>query len=127
MPVNGSFESSIELNSQDSADPFVMYLWDNLLKNGIRAIPRMMVDEEADCVMSLMPVAEPQRYGIAELSADGKKVLRCVEKPKEPKSNLAVICVFAFNSSFIRAYPKLSPSWRNEMEITDEISFPISE
>jgi len=40
-----------------------------------------------------MPVAEPYRYGIAETSKNGKKVLRCVEKPKEPESNLAVIGV----------------------------------
>jgi hypothetical protein len=73
MPVNGSFEPVIGLNPQDPADPFDMYLGGNLLKNGIRAIPKIMVDEKADCVISLMPVAEPQRYGIAELSEDGKK------------------------------------------------------
>ena len=106
-------------------EPFVVYLGDNLLKNGIRAIPEMMKKEGADCVISLMAVKEPQRYGIAELSADGKTVLRCVEKPKEPKSNLAVIGVYAFNSTFFKVYPKLKPSWRNEMEITDAISLLI--
>ena len=83
---------------------FVIYLGDNLLKNGIRAIPKMMVDKKADCVISLMPVAEPQRYGIAELSEDGKKVLRCVEKPNKPKSNLAVIGVYAFNHTFFEEF-----------------------
>lgn len=106
-------------------EPFIVYLGDNLLKNGIRAIPKKMVDEKADCVISLMPVKEPQRYGIAELSEDGKEVLRCVEKPKKPKSDLAVIGVYAFNSSFFEVYPKLKPSWRNEMEITDAISLLI--
>jgi glucose-1-phosphate thymidylyltransferase len=72
-----------------------------------------------------MPVAEPPRYGIAELSEDAKKVLRCVEKPKEPKSNLAVIGVYAFNHKSFEVYPKLKPSWRNEMEITDAISLLI--
>jgi len=91
---------------------FIVYLGDNLLKNGIKAIPKKMKDEKADCVISLMPVKEPQRYGIAELSPDGKKVLRTVEKPKEPKSNLAVIGVYAFNSTFFKVYPKLKPSWR---------------
>jgi glucose-1-phosphate thymidylyltransferase len=103
-------------------DPFIVYLGDNLLKSGIQAIPKKMRDENADCVISLMPVKEPQRFGIAELSPDGKDVLRTVEKPKEPKSNLAVIGVYAFNSSFFEVYPKLKPSWRNEMEITDAIS-----
>jgi len=106
-------------------EPFVVYLGDNLLKNGIKAIPKKMVDEKADCVISLMPVKEPQRYGIAELAPDGKKILRTVEKPKEPKSNLAVIGVYAFNSTFFEVYPKLKPSWRNEMEITDAISLLI--
>jgi glucose-1-phosphate thymidylyltransferase len=104
---------------------FIVYLGDNLLKNGIKAIPKKMKDEKADCVISLMPVKEPQRYGIAELSPDGKKVLRTVEKPKEPKSNLAVIGVYGFNPTFFKVYPKLKPSWRNEMEITDAISLLI--
>lgn len=108
-------------------EQFIVYLGDNLLKSGIEAIPRKMVDEQADCVISLMPVKEPQRYGIAEMSEDGTTVLRCVEKPKEPKSNLAVIGVYAFNASFFRVYPKLRPSWRNEMEITDAITLLIKE
>ena len=103
-------------------DPFIVYLGDNLLKNGIEAIPTKLVDENVNCVISLMPVKEPQRYGIAELSEDGNTVLRTVEKPKEPKSNLAVIGIYAFDSSFFEIYPKLKPSWRNEMEITDAIS-----
>lgn len=108
-------------------EPFVMYLGDNLLKNGIKAIPKMMLEEKADCVISLMPVKEPQRYGIAELAPDGKKVMRTVEKPKEPKSNLAVIGVYAFNETFFRVYPKLKPSWRNEYEITDAITLLIED
>lgn len=106
-------------------DPFIVYLGDNLLKNGIRVIPEKMIEEKADCIISLMPVSEPQRYGIAELSDDGATVLRTVEKPKEPKSNLAVIGIYAFNSSFFEIYPKLKPSWRDEMEITDAISLLI--
>jgi glucose-1-phosphate thymidylyltransferase len=104
---------------------FIVYLGDNLLKNGIEAILKKMKDEKADCVISLMPVKEPQRYGIAELSPDGKKVLRTVEKPKEPKSNLAVIGVYGFGPTFFKVYPKLKPSWRNEMEVTDAISLLI--
>ncbi|MEW5748741.1 MAG: glucose-1-phosphate thymidylyltransferase [Candidatus Thermoplasmatota archaeon] len=106
-------------------DPFIVYLGDNLLKSGIREIPKKMAEEKADCVISLMPVKEPQRYGIAELSEDGKTVLRTVEKPKEPKSDLAVIGIYAFNSTFFEVYPRLRPSWRNEMEITDAISMLI--
>ena len=62
---------------------------------------------------------------IEELSVDGKKMLRTVEKLKKPKSNLAVIGVYAFKSTFFKVYPKLKPSWRDEMEITDAISLLI--
>jgi len=106
-------------------EPFIVYLGDNLLKNGIKAIPSKMIKEKADCVISLCPVSEPQRYGLAELSTDGKTVLRAVEKPREPKSNLAVIGVYAFNETFFKVYPKLKPSLRNEFEITDAISLLI--
>ncbi|UCE92275.1 MAG: glucose-1-phosphate thymidylyltransferase [Methanobacteriota archaeon] len=106
-------------------DDFIVYLGDNLLKAGIEAIPKMMKDESADCVISLFPVREPQRYGIAELSPDGKTVLRCVEKPREPKSNLAVIGVYALNRRFFEVYPRLKPSWRDEYEITDAITLLI--
>lgn len=106
-------------------NPFVVYLGDNLLKNGIDAIPRLMVSERADCVISLMPVKDPQRYGIAELSEDGSRVLRTVEKPENPRSNLAVIGVYAFNKHFFEVYPQLRPSHRNEMEVTDAISLLI--
>lgn len=104
---------------------FIVYLGDNILKNGIDTIPKKMMENEADCIISLMPVKEPRRYGIAELSEDGKSVLRTVEKPKNPRSNLAVIGIYAFNSSFFEVYPRLKPSWRNEMEITDAISLLI--
>ena len=60
-----------------------------------------------------------------ELPADCEVILRTVEKPKEPKSNLAVIGVYGFNPTFFKVYPKRKPSWRNEMEITDAISLLI--
>ena len=106
------------------SDSFIMYLGDNLLRNGIKAVPELMKNEKADCVISLSPVKEPQRYGIAEVDKDGN-VLKTVEKPREPKSNLAVIGVYAFNSTFFDIYPKLKPSWRNELEITDAIDMLI--
>ena len=64
-------------------------------------------------------------YGIAELLTDGKRVMRIVEKSREPKSNLTVIGVYAFHSSFFEVYSKMKPYWRNEMAITDAISLPI--
>jgi glucose-1-phosphate thymidylyltransferase len=105
----------------------VTYFGDNLLKIGIKAIPEKITNEKADCIVPLTPVKEPQRYGIVELSEDGKKALWCFEKPKEPLSYLAVTGVCAFNSSVFEVYPKLKSSWRSEMEIPDAISLLISE
>ena len=70
----------------------------------------------------MMPVKGPQWYGIAEFSPEEKRVLRTVETPREPKSNIAVIGVYGFNPTFFKVYQKLKPSWRNEMEISDAIS-----
>ena len=62
------------------------------------------------------------RYGIVELDSEGK-VSRLVEKPKEPKSNLALAGAYLFNESIFEAVKKIKPSWRNELEITDAIQF----
>lgn len=59
----------------------VVYRRDNLIESGIKPISEKMKKENADCVISLMPVKESQRYGMAELSPDGTRVLRTVEKP----------------------------------------------
>ena len=61
-------------------------------------------------VTLLVPVVESLRHGIAELSEDGKKVLRTVDKPRAQKSNIAVIRVHSPNSSILKVYPKLKPS-----------------
>jgi dTDP-glucose pyrophosphorylase len=63
----------------------------------------------------------------AEIPSDGEIVVRTTEKAKEPKLNLAVIGVYGFNPTFVRVYPKLKPSWMNEMEIPDAVSLLISE
>lgn len=90
------------------------------LMSQIKAIPKKMRDDRADCVISLTRVKESQRYGITYLSEGGKNVLQCVEKPNEPSSNLAVIGVHAFNSPFLEVYPKLKPSWRNMRDIASD-------
>ena len=84
-----------------------------------------MVAEKVACTISLMPAAESQRHGVAELPGDSRDVLRCVEKPKEPRSNPAVIGVYAFEMHFFEVY--LKPSTSNEMELTDATLLMISE
>jgi glucose-1-phosphate thymidylyltransferase len=103
-------------------DPFIMYLGDNLLKQGVRPLINAYFNHSSDCVICVTPVNDPSRYGIVELDSKGK-ASRLVEKPREPKSNLALTGAYLFNESIFEAAKKIRPSWRNELEITDAIQF----
>jgi glucose-1-phosphate thymidylyltransferase len=101
-------------------DPFVMYLGDNLLKQGVRPLINAYFNYSSDCVICVTPVKDPGRFGIVELDSKGA-VSRLVEKPAEPKSNLALAGAYLFNDSIFEAAKKIKPSQRNELEITDAI------
>jgi glucose-1-phosphate thymidylyltransferase len=103
--------------------PFVMYLGDNLLRDGITELVEEFRSEQPDAMILLTSVPDPEHYGVAEL--DGDKVARLVEKPKEPKSDLALVGVYMFTPSIFEAAKAIEPSWRNELEITDAIQFLI--
>ena len=100
--------------------PFVMYLGDNLLRNGIVALVDTFRDEQPDALILLTPVPDPQNYGVAELDGD-ERVSRLVEKPAEPKTDLALVGVYMFNPSIFEAARAIEPSGRGELEITDAI------
>ena len=99
--------------------PFVMYLGDNLLADGLRGLVSTFQEDEPDALILLTPVDDPSSYGVAEL--DGEKVVRLVEKPKDPPSNLALVGVYLFASPIFEAARALEPSWRGELEITEAI------
>jgi glucose-1-phosphate thymidylyltransferase len=99
--------------------PFVMYLGDNLLRDGLRGLVSTFVDEGPDALILLTPVDDPSSYGVAEL--DGERIVRLVEKPKDPPSNLALVGVYLFGPSIFDAARQLEPSWRGELEITEAI------
>jgi glucose-1-phosphate thymidylyltransferase len=101
-------------------DAFVMYLGDNLLKQGVRPLINSYFNNGSDCVICVTPVNDPSRYGIVELDSKGM-VSRLVEKPLQAKSNLALAGAYLFNDSIFEASRKIKPSWRNELEITDAI------
>ena len=100
-------------------DPFVMYLGDNLLNRGIGSFVEQFVKEKPAAQILLTPVPDPQMFGVAELHND--KVVRLVEKPKEPKSNLALVGVYMFGPEIFASVKNIKPSFRNELEITDAI------
>jgi glucose-1-phosphate thymidylyltransferase len=100
-------------------EPFVMYLGDNLLKQGASDFITTFNNNSLDCLVGVCPVPDPSRFGIAEMNGD--RIVRLVEKPKEPKSNLALIGVYIFGPAIFDAVDQIKPSWRNELEITDAI------
>ncbi|MEM3526392.1 MAG: glucose-1-phosphate thymidylyltransferase, partial [Candidatus Jordarchaeaceae archaeon] len=100
-------------------EPFVMYLGDNLLKNGINPLLEDFKNTNPEAVIAVAKVKEPQRFGIVEM--ENGRIVRLVEKPKFPKSDLALVGVYLFRPSIFEAIEKIKPSWRNELEITDAI------
>ncbi len=99
--------------------PFVMYLGDNLLAEGISRLVSAFRETEPDALILLTRVDDPSSYGVAEL--DGDRVVRLVEKPKDPPSDLALVGVYLFGPSIFEAARALEPSWRGELEITEAI------
>ena len=100
-------------------EPFVMYLGDNLLNKGINGFVEEFVREAPAAQILLTRVPDPQMFGVAELQ-DGR-VVRLVEKPKEPKSDLALVGVYMFSPAVFDSVKRIKPSFRNELEITDAI------
>jgi glucose-1-phosphate thymidylyltransferase len=99
--------------------PFVMYLGDNLLRDGIVDLVDTFRGEQPDALILLTPVPDPEQYGVAELN-DGR-VARLVEKPKQPQTDLALVGVYMFTPAIFDAARSIEPSWRGELEITDAI------
>jgi glucose-1-phosphate thymidylyltransferase len=104
-------------------EPFVMYLGDNILKSGIISLVKEFEERKPNSLILLTEVPNPQMFGVAELK-DGK-VVRLVEKPKKPVSNLALVGVYMFDRHIFEAVKAIKPSWRNELEITDAIQYLV--
>jgi len=99
--------------------PFVMYLGDNLLRDGITGLVEAFRRNEPDALILLTQVLDPQHYGVAEL--DGERIVSLVEKPADPPSDLALVGVYMFKPVIFDAARSIEPSARGELEITDTI------
>jgi glucose-1-phosphate thymidylyltransferase len=106
-----------------AGSPFVMYLGDNLLRDGITELVDRFRAGSSDAMILLQRVPDPESYGVAEL--EGGKVVRLVEKPPQPKSDLALVGVYMFSSAIMDSAKAIRPSGRGELEITDAIQHMI--
>ena len=103
-------------------NPFIMYLGDNLIGSGIAKFRRDFEQSKADASILLKEVDAPTNFGIAEIDKQGR-VIRLVEKPKAPVSNLALVGIYFFSAKIHEAVTKIRPSVRGELEITDAIQW----
>jgi glucose-1-phosphate thymidylyltransferase len=104
-------------------DPFVMFLGDNLIRDGIAGFVQAFRAGGMNSLIVLKEVPNPREFGVAVLKAG--RVTRLMEKPAEPPSNLAIIGVYIFDSTVFEAVDQLQPSPRGELEITDALQYLI--
>ena len=101
-------------------DDFVMYLGDNILKEGITDLVESFTSGDYEAGIALQEVDNPQQFGIADLDSEGN-VTQLIEKPDDPPTNFALIGMYVFSPKVFDAIETLEPSWRGELEITDAI------
>lgn len=130
-------------------DSFVMFLGDNLIKDGICGLVDEFKQEKPNCQILLAHVPNPQAFGVAELEDDRSpkeptqpgqahraaggstgrmgrgRIKSLVEKPKEPPSDLALVGVYMFDKNIFEAVNAIKPSGRGELEITDAIQYLV--
>ena len=100
-------------------EKFVVFLGDNIIQKSIKEYVNEFKKSDSTASLLLCEVSNPSSFGIAELNDN--EIVKIVEKPKEPKSNLAVTGIYFLTPLIFEIIKNLKPSWRNELEITDAL------
>ncbi|TAJ44046.1 glucose-1-phosphate thymidylyltransferase [Methanofollis fontis] len=138
---NHGFEADIEFIEQDSPrglahavkiaqpfigdDRFIMYLGDNILRGGIQGFVDDFRTSPAEASLLLTKLHNPEHYGVALVDEQKKVILKLLEKPKNPPSNLCIVGIYGLSPRIFEASDNIAPSWRGELEITDALHWLI--
>ena len=101
------------------SDKFVVYLGDNILRTGLSSFVDAFQNSSSDAQILLAEVENPSQFGVVDIKDN--KILKIIEKPKNPPSNFAVIGVYFLTSKIFKIISELKPSWRGELEITEAL------
>jgi len=105
-------------------EPFVLYLGDNILMGDITKYIKKFEDSDNHASILLSHVENPQMFGVAKLNSRGE-IVKLIEKPKIPPSDLALVGIYIFKKHVFEAIENIKFSWRNQLEITDAIQWLI--
>jgi len=106
-------------------EKFLVFLGDNIIQRSIIDFVENFKNSDYDATVLLCEVDNPSRFGIADVEND--KITKIMEKPKNPKSNLAVTGIYLLTPKIFEIIDNLKPSWRNELEITDALDNLLKE
>jgi glucose-1-phosphate thymidylyltransferase len=106
-------------------EDFIMCLGDNLQGQDLSTYLNLFKKGNMDALILLKSVNDPTKFGVATLD-ENNNIIELVEKPKNPKSNLAIVGTYIFSNKIFEAIDQIDPSWRGELEITDAIQKMIN-